>query len=291
MDTVEKAYGQPLQVESGSLTLFKGCLSFYYNNFNYNGTGYPRTLIKVDCSNRQIVSVAQTYNSSNQHLYDTTQLASFNLSSNSIASIDFSYIFTKEYNSGLLTLDLSFNQLTNLSGYLFQSLPDLTDLNLSNNLITYIDVNAFWGLTNLQMLSLNSNKLNEFALNLNTFQFFNNLNYLDLSFNRFGSIQNTTFFGVNNLLNILIAHNLISDIQDNSFMTQKDLTNLDLGFNYLTAVKQSYFAGLKNLRTLSLESNQIQTYDVNMFSVLNSLTNLNVQNNPQALNYVKIQCN
>ena len=58
-------------------------------------------------------------------------------------------------------LELKFNKLTELGGYIFQNHSDITDLNLWNNRITSISDQAFFGISNLQVLQLGRNLLTE----------------------------------------------------------------------------------------------------------------------------------
>lgn len=169
----------------------------------------------------------------------------------------------RNFPSDIKILDLSNNQLTELSSRSFQelpslqtlrmsgngigeilqrsfiSLPSLMSLDLSNNPTVYIQDGAFAGLTHLRMLSITNTKIT-----------------------RLGKFLND----VTSIHTVNMVSNQIDALEDDNFETNEQLRMIDLSQNHITTVSSKVFANLKYLRYLSLSSNPIVSVPVLEFS-------------------------
>ena len=152
-----------------------------------------------------------------------------------------------QYRNNLLSLDLSFNQI---SGTLFtrflSCLTNLRTFDISNNLISAIEETAFDSCTFLNTINLNINKITDiptllfnkkpanlkylyFANNLLTtldpwYFYLSNIDTIDLSFNRISKLTNKINWSLNG----------------QQFLTQgRDVVKLDLRYNNITKFDDS----------------------------------------------------
>lgn len=105
----------------------------------------------------------------------------------------------------LETLNLDSNNLTELHSDVFSTLKQLKILNLKNNYLKTINKNLFKNLNKLQTLDLSYNQIKhlygyEFIIEPTSYSALRNLN---LAFNPYLSIDNTTFYKIANSLEIL----------------------------------------------------------------------------------------
>ncbi|CAF3725088.1 unnamed protein product [Rotaria sordida] len=121
------------------------CDTSYSNSCPQNCTCYNRI---VRCSHTQLIRIPYEEIS-----IDTEELY---LDSNNIEDISFELINRFIY---LLRIDLSYNRLRFIPGYLFSNLTRLETLILSYNKIQCLDSNSFKGLKNLRILSMHGNEI------------------------------------------------------------------------------------------------------------------------------------
>ena len=129
-----------------------------------------------------------------------------------------------------ITLDLSANQLLEISGAPFQQLQVLLKLNLSSNEIRKLSVTAFRGLYSLKYLYLDHNKLTDLPKDVFTDLF--NIFIIKLDFNWFESIPNQALSPLQSLEALV-------------FSTPGE-------YGYISAIDLSGFQNLTNLRQLWL---------------------------------------
>ena len=169
------------------------------------------------------------------------------------------------YSMSVNSIDLSCNQLTNISIFIHSNLPDLHTLNLSWNKIEFLQ-DCLQTFRNLRLIDLSHNRLQRVALRifygylypgtkpsffeypfqLHTIDLSNNnlthfqssvfklfeLNYLDLSFNRFQTLS----------IGEVPNHNISISLDD------QEATNCSLAVLW----------GLVNLQTLNVSQNDIK---------------------------------
>lgn len=127
----------------------------------------------------------------------------------------------------LLSLHLSRNFLNpfisnDIEGQIFKNQTKLATLDLSDNKLTFLPLNIFRNLINLQALNLSYNFLTTFDIELTT----TSLLYLDLSYNRIGSISKNVTSALNKIatksggLKIDLSNNsLICSCEDVDFVS------------------------------------------------------------------------
>lgn len=105
-----------------------------------------------------------------------------------------------------------------------------------------------------------------------------NVQKLQLEFQRLTKVKSSAFSGAFNLVEIDLDHNQILYISENAFTDLQNLTILSLTKNNLTIIRSNTFAGAINLRRLNLNQNKIEHIEDGAFSLPN-LENILLQNN------------
>lgn len=105
-----------------------------------------------------------------------------------------------------------------------------------------------------------------------------NVQKIQLEFQRLTKIKSSAFRGAFNLIEIDLDHNQILYININAFSDLQNLTVLSLTKNFLTIIRANTFAGAINLRRLHLNQNKIEHIEDGAFNLPN-LENILLQNN------------
>lgn len=206
---------------------------------------------------------------------DDLKFLNFVNSINQLTNIQYLHITNNEFTrissdlslvkpSPLVVLNLSFNRINKIDSDAFGNLTNLARLNLkNNNLSGCLEQAPYSSLKNsLVRLSISHNRLTC----LSEFELFENLQYLDLSFNLIETITNKTF---QNLFNLYV---------------------LDLNYNRIKSLDPQAFSSLKNLYYLKLDSNNIsQIPDLRHLTSLISLTIRNQSGHLTRLNDFQFQ--
>ena len=172
----------------------------------------------------------------------------------------------------LISLDLSYNKLTNIT--FLKELKGITKLYLNNNYLT--GVNFLGELKNLTTIDLSKNNLFDFRF----LKDLENLTSLDL---RDSNLTSVNFLEeLRNLTSLDLSNNKLRDF---SFLFKlKSLTSLNLSYNKLTKAKS--LKELKNLTSLNLSYNKIST--TSFLKELNNLNSLNLgYNNLTDVSFLK----
>lgn len=202
---------------------------------------------------------------------------------------------------GILHLDLSHNQLQNLSRETLAFHTSLHQLNLHANKIHFIQPGLLADMTQLRVLDLSRNHLNAFALHktqigpLSTIEsldlssnglftgmtdFFLNdsplLVNLSLSGNSITKISSNTFQGALSLRQVNLHNNVIMDIEDGAFDTLDHLSDLDLSKNSINCITDF---NLYNLRTLNLSQNSLEFFQSSSSDKSSELVSLDLSQN------------
>lgn len=202
----------------------------------------------------------------------------------------------------LYTLDMSSNKIGYIPTGFFQNLPTLRRLDLSCNLIEYIDENLFDDLLRLMYLNLennrlmtftfpqdkvllqvklNSNKLEEFTRQLDAAPY-NNLVYVDFSFNQLTDVDFTAFFtsGQTMLEKINLNNNQLGVIRAGTFGEMVQLKVVQLRSNQIEMIEEEALANLKVLERLDLADNRLTLEsNSNLFDSQTLLNHLNLSSN------------
>lgn len=148
------------------------------------------------------------------------------------------------------------------------------------NSVTALTASGNWFQTNLtflnQMTQLKKLNLTRNSISLieNSSPFFHleNLEYLDLSYNRLVEIYDLFVFVTipNNLTFLSLAHNAIKTLSKDAFGDLTSLKELDLSYNFIADLSEDQFNNLTMLETLNLENNTLTSLN----KALNNLDSL-----------------
>ena len=178
----------------------------------------------------------------------------------------------------LKSLDLSNNQLKDLSQESFNCLANLEVLNISFNSLENLSSVIFSNLSNLNTLDLSNNQISRFQILTLT-----NLKFLKLDYNKLQSINRGTFKNLINLRHLDVSSNHIARIQENSFENLKNLTVLYIQNNNLKYLSIDLFKGLLNLVVFNSSNNQITQLLDDTFDFSINIEELNLSNNKLVL--------
>ena len=151
-------------------------------------------------------------------------------------------------------LNLNHNQLSAVHSGIFDSLRQLTELDLSHNSIESIEANAFIRLSSLKRLQLNNCKLK--------------------------SISNETFNGLVSLTFLDLSHNQIEAFYVETGSPQRPLTasKTRLTEDEVEMIKARMFVGMR-VEELNLSHNQLSEFNLICFGNLECLKRLYLSNN------------
>lgn len=177
----------------------------------------------------------------------------------------------------IYTLDLSYNQLTELDPELIQKMLNLDKINLNENRLTHLAPTIFEGLVKLRDLRLSHNKLTNLPANI--FTGLVNLRILYLYSNELIGLSPEIFQGLVNLRQLWVGHNKIAELSPTIFHGLVELRELDLGRNQLRELAPNIFSGLVELTELVLGNNQLRELPNTLFQGLINLQNLKLYKN------------
>lgn len=163
--------------------------------------------------------------------------------------------------SNMKILDLSSNRLKTFD-IKNMTLPNLERLDLSNNELTDVSGTMFISMPNLMSLTLARNKLT-FNISSNSFRDTPNLKLLDLAENNIEMIEDIFSVSSLNSLEILnISNNLVADIKQLAVrFTESRIRHIDLSNCNITKLKSDVFKNLLNLTHVDLSYNNIETFE------------------------------
>nr|XP_006133650.1 leucine-rich repeat-containing protein 32 [Pelodiscus sinensis] len=181
------------------------------------------------------------------------------------------------------TIDLSGNQIKNISEKPLTFYTLLQHLDLRFNQISFIEPGVFTHMTSLVEINLSSNQLDEFAqhrrpgigllpavrkLDLSRNSLYTrmaeyfihdvpSLQYLSLAENSITAILQRMFQGSPALVEIDLHSNIIMDIEEGAFEMLMNLTKLNLSMNSITCISDF---SLRQLQILDLSRHSIETF-------------------------------
>eukprot|EP00127_Corallochytrium_limacisporum_P005601 Clim_evm21s208 gene=Clim_evmTU21s208 len=180
----------------------------------------------------------------------------------------------------LTDLDLSSNVIRTLGKNAFGSdtLPALESLNLRNNEIIELDAEVFTDQATLATLLLDYNQIK--TIETDTFIDAAGITHLELSNNLLTKMHPDCLAGMNSLETLLLNDNLIEYIDPETFEDLAKLTTLDLSNNRLYDVDNPLFDGLTDLLSLDLRNNRIEAATLNFLSGSKNLEEVQLAGNP-----------
>ncbi|XP_072370191.1 toll-like receptor 8 [Scyliorhinus torazame] len=185
--------------------------------------------------------------------------------------------------SNATSLDLAYNQITNISNCSFSSLQNLTKIDLSCNVLPgknmYMAKGSFSTLRNLKELYLDENQLFKIPMKLPS-----SLKLLSLNSNKILNITKDNLPNLSNVETLYLSQNcyhhnpcnMPNHIGDGAFSSIKNLKFLRLASNNLTSVPRNL---PETLISLSLRENRIQTINQDDFYQLIDLEFLDLTGN------------
>ena len=160
----------------------------------------------------------------------------------------------------------------------FLGLSGLGTLNLGGNDLTELPPGIFSGLSSLRFLYLHSTQLTE--LPAGVFSGLSNLTYLLLAYNRLRELPSGVFSGLSNLRTLSLGGgNDLTELSLGIFSGLSSLTWLSVGGNDLTELPPGIFSGLSSLERLVLHGNDLTELSPGIFSGLSSLERLVLHGN------------
>ncbi|CAF0781064.1 unnamed protein product [Brachionus calyciflorus] len=160
--------------------------------------------------------------------------------------------------SNLTHLRLESNLIKRITPEMFENLINLENLYLENNLISIIDENSFKNLNQLKNLYLRDNLLDE----KNPKIFFNTLNVLELSRNKFKIFNSSLAFEIGDLKVLDLSGNMIESF----YINMKNLVKLDLSYNRLVQFDQAH---LINITEILIIKNNLNLSQLDLGSIEN----------------------
>ncbi|KAK2881958.1 transforming growth factor beta activator LRRC32 isoform X1 [Channa argus] len=157
---------------------------------------------------------------------------------------------------GVQMLDLSRNQVQNLSQETLANRNGFHHLKLHSNKIHFIQPGLFRNMTKLKVLDLSRNHLNVVALSKINIGALTAVESLDLS-----------------------SNGLYTGMSDYFLADSPSLANLSLNSNSITKIAQNTFSGSLGLKKISLQNNVIMEIEEGAFDSLNHLTELDLSKN------------
>ncbi|RWS27335.1 toll-like protein [Leptotrombidium deliense] len=177
---------------------------------------------------------------------------------------------------GVMSLQLSHESLLHLK---FLELLDLGFNNFAN-----LPEDLFCPLTNLKVLNLTHNQLQGFSSlgvvdHTTGHLCLQELQQLDLSFNRIKFLTETGVASLKNLRALYLQNNRISDVAELSLSALSKLQIIDLSSNQLTSIPPRTFRASEELRQLHLQNNSLNYLQPGLFTGLSKLLVLNLSYN------------
>ncbi|XP_071484236.1 uncharacterized protein [Diadema antillarum] len=180
--------------------------------------------------------------------------------------------------NNLIKLDLSYNEIVNITNASFVAYQKIQILLLLWNALNRIEGKSFELLRDLRELDMSSNSI----CRLPDALFHKNLllSLLDLSHNRLTEIPNNALGSIRALRDILLGYNLITNISFAQFSSCRHLRRIDLTDNKITHLHQDSFVPLENcsIFNLILAFNNISELPKELFSYFHHLKYLDINN-------------
>lgn len=171
------------------------------------------------------------------------------------------------YLPNLIELHLCCNKITRINGLTEETVPNLARLYLSFNDIEYLDFLDKLP-KSITHLDLQRNKILKFVqiimpvkllgsypvaetvIKKYDFNHLENLEHLDLSYNKIGKIEDHTFKNLSKLITLYLNNNELTSVPDFSGLTQ--IKELDISHNYIGDISNATFDYLPSLENLKI---------------------------------------
>ncbi|XP_063236899.1 slit homolog 1 protein [Bacillus rossius redtenbacheri] len=151
--------------------------------------------------------------------------------------------------------------------------PSIQRLVLRGNRVRTVD-SAFQFYSELQYVDLSDNQL--VSVPARSFDAQRKLTELHLHHNKISFVSNRTFSGLRALTVLSLRRNFLEEFPDQLFASLSRLEELDLGQNRISRVDARAFAGLASLKILYLDDNQLKVVPTPAFALLGGLAELHL---------------
>ncbi|XP_045483315.1 protein artichoke [Harmonia axyridis] len=202
------------------------------------------------------------------------QLEKLDLSRNLIANLNSNAFLGLE--NTLYHLDLSRNRISAFSGSPL-SLTKLKTLDLSENNLSQLTKSTFNLLTSLSSLNLSNNQLKMIPADL--LQKATSLETIDLSSTSLKVLPPQLFSKLNFLKEVFLSYNLITEVATGVFSNLPNLTTIDLSNNNINNIRQGAFVNVMSVKKLILKHNHLSSFKGEIFNTGTSLEVLDISNN------------
>ncbi|XP_054765704.2 toll-like receptor 13 [Lytechinus pictus] len=212
----------------------------------------------------------------------TNNRANISLKGNSISSLQ-PTDFEPLRNVSLHTLDLSSNQLRNISKLIFSYLNNVYHLiNLNSNKLREFNLDTFLGNVTVGTLLLADCGIN-LIIPLKNYSFINvtfpKIYQVILRDNKIREIPSSAFWGMSETRKLNIGSNKISKVNNESFCGLDSLTNLYISYNRIKYLPTQMFSCNPELQILLIAHNSIYKLNPMSFSGLLALRQLDISIN------------
>lgn len=207
-------------------------------------------------------------------LKNCTKLVSFRMTNCRLESIDENYFRNL---IDIVIIDISHNNLVELSANQFSANSKLNHLDISNNIIGMLNAFIFRSNSKLSSLKMAKNKFK--SLPEKIFDSLVDLEYLDLGYNEIETIPTMLFSKTRKLDVLLLDNNKIKTIHENTFVSVISLTKLLLSSNSIKNFNYKIVSPIKRLIELNLDNNHLTDISKEFFDNENYLLILNVSCN------------
>lgn len=174
----------------------------------------------------------------------------------------------------LLYLDISHNNIANLTGVGSYIYPNLTVLHLGQNNIETFNNPDTNTLTTLVDLGLSSNRIKSIKLN-----YFKDLMSLDLRNNSLTQINGSLFKDIDCLQALDLSQNNITELPPGTFQNMKNLKLVNLSSNAISQLRYGSLIGLHKTELLDISRNNLSSVDVDVFHECEKLNTLIIDYN------------
>ncbi|XP_028674399.2 leucine-rich repeat-containing G-protein coupled receptor 5-like [Erpetoichthys calabaricus] len=174
-------------------------------------------------------------------------------------------------------LDVSMNNITQLSSSALLNLHFLEELRLAGNDLTHIPPGTFSGLFNLKVLMLQNNQLRQVPSE--ALRNLRNLQSLRLDANHIHSVPPNCFDGLVSLRHLWLDDNSLTEVPLQALSSLSSLQAMTLALNKITHIPDRAFANLSSLVVLHLHNNRIHSLGKKCFDGLHSLETLDLNYN------------
>ncbi|EAT45306.1 AAEL003408-PA [Aedes aegypti] len=224
-------------------------------------------LERFDASRNSIVDISQ------KAFRNSRSLQVLDLSANKLRELPESLSGLSE----LREIDVSFNELTDLTPNVLGSWRNLEELKASNNRVNQLHQGSLRNLPMLQYMDLSSNELSN--LEHGSLRNLPELQELVLADNKLTELKDRVFEDLPNLQAVHLQQNNLHYLAPQTFYRSPSIVYLNLSANQFRSLDSVGLRSVRNLEVLDLSSNFIRKITPNPLRGLDWLVELKLDNN------------